>query len=68
MKLIYISLDDLDSSLPRIWEMCAEHQLKLQMTPYADHIAIFKGEEKIAEILVINITSPYDIAELVLNK
>jgi hypothetical protein len=38
------------------------------MTPYADHMAIFKGEEKIAEILVINITSPYDIAELVLNK
>lgn len=63
MKVINISLDELDSSLPRIWEFCAGKGWDMTMSPAAGSIDISKEGKKIAKICVIAVTSAYDVTD-----
>ena len=69
MKSIYISLDELDSTLSRLWEMCEDKGCAMVAAPSANHIEIKSSAgEALAAIEVISITDPYDIRNAIFNE
>lgn len=69
MKSIYISLDELDSTLSRLWEMCEDKGCAMVAAPSTNHIEIKSSAgETLAAIEVISITDPYDIRNAIFNE
>ena len=73
MKHIYISLDELNDTLERLWEKCEDNGCSFRVVPSKRKIEVFKVESslsshQLAEIEVINITDAYDAISEIFNE
>lgn len=61
-----VSLDDLDTLLARLWEVCQDHGCYFSPKPLKNLIEVYKQDDEhsshlVAEITVVNISDTYDI-------
>ena len=61
MKTFYISREGLDDVLSMLWEESIISNTRISIEPSQDIIRVFKDDEQIASISVLDVTDTYDL-------
>ena len=61
MKTFYISREGLDDVLSMLWDESIISNTRISIEPSQDIIQVFKDDEQIASIAVLDVTDTYDL-------